>query len=205
MNNSILKIGFVFILSFGVSLMSIAQTAGYQFDFTQTEDFTVTGTSTLHSWTVKVAKIGGEPGIINSSFKAGETIEDFYFYVDIESMDGGRGATMNNKIKTALQATDYPKIEYRQTEAAPIKAGANDKNFQVFSKGELIIGGVSKNVELLLHGVKGDDGKITLTAEKPLKFSEYNITPPSAMFGQIVCGDDIQVNVKLLLAAVAQN
>ena len=42
-------------------------------------------------------------------------------------------------------------------------------------------------------GQKTEAG-ITLKGSKPLKFSEFDIEPPSATFGQIVCGDDIAVN-----------
>ncbi|MEL6922692.1 MAG: YceI family protein [Bacteroidota bacterium] len=193
------------LLTLGLSLSMVAQNAGYVVDYSHTEGFTVTGTSTLHSWTVKCNKIGGTEAVLSSNFKPGETIEAFYFFVEVESMDGGRGSTMNNKIKTALQAPDHPKVEYRQTAPATVQAGTDGADFQIVSSGELLIGGVSQPVELLLNGKKTADDKIVLTSTEPLTFSAFNITPPSAMFGQIVCGDDIAVNVKLMLEAKAQN
>ena len=66
-------------------------------------------------------------------------------------------------------------------------------NFKLISKGILKMAGQEKNVEIEVSGQKTDTG-IILKGSKPLKFSEFDIEPPSAMFGQIVCGDDIAVH-----------
>ena len=192
------------VLTFGVSLNMIAQT-GYEIDFSQTEGFNITGTSTLHGWTVQVNKIGGEPGVLDTDFSTGSTIDDFYFFAEVATMDGGRGSSMNTKIKNALKAEEHPKIKFKQTSPATVKAGSGDTDFRILSKGELTIAGNTKDVELLLSGKKMDGNKITLSGNVPLKFSEYSIEPPSAMFGQIVCGDDVEVNINLILKGKNQN
>ena len=153
----------------------------------------VTGTSTLHGWTVAVNEIQDVPQELVLSGDHENTIDSFAFGVVVSSMDGGRGASMNAKITKALQATAHPVITYQQNEPAIITDIDTDGNFKLISKGNLSMVGLEKAVEIEVMGQKTEDG-IILKGSKPLKFSEFEIEPPSAMFGQIVCGDDIAVN-----------
>ncbi|MEM6319042.1 MAG: YceI family protein [Bacteroidota bacterium] len=152
---------------------------------------TVTGTSTLHGWTVTANEVKDVPSSITISDE--KTIDDFRFGVVINSMDGGRGATMNTKIKNALQATEHPVITYEQSETAKITDQQEDGTFTLVSKGVLKMVGQEKPVSITVQGQQTAEGLI-LKGSHPLTFSEFDIEPPSAMFGQIVCGDDIAVN-----------
>ena len=100
---------------------------------------------------------------------------------------------MNAKITKALQAVNHPVITYQQNEPAIIGELDAAGNFKLLSKGILKMVGLEKVVEIEVLGQKTEAG-IILKGSKPLKFSEFDIEPPSAMFGQIVCGDDIAVN-----------
>ena len=97
------------------------------------------------------------------------------------------------KITNALQAAAHPVISYQQNESAVMSNIDDAGNFTLTSKGILKMVGLEKAIEIEVMGQKTDNGMV-LKGSKPLKFSEFEIEPPSAMFGQIVCGDDIAVN-----------
>jgi len=153
----------------------------------------VTGTSTLHGWTVAVNEVQDVPTTLALSGVDTMVIDSFSFGVVVSSMDGGRGASMNAKITKALQATSHPIIRYQQNEPSLIGDIDDTGNFKLTSKGILKMVGLEKAIEIEVMGQKTAEG-IILKGSKPLKFSEFDIEPPSAMFGQIVCGDDIAVN-----------
>ncbi len=179
------------ICSMVLSMTIKAQT--FQLATDSATTITVTGTSTLHGWTVAVNEIQDVPTTIILSGENENTVDSFAFGVVINSMDGGRGASMNAKITKALQAAAHPIISYQQNEPAVMSNMDDTGNFKLISKGILKMVGLEKAVEIEVMGQKTDSG-IVLKGSKPLKFSEFEIEPPSAMFGQIVCGDDIAVN-----------
>jgi len=175
-------------------LLSISTNAqSYQLAADSAITMTVTGTSTLHGWTVAVKEVKEVPQELAVSGGDSKAIENFNFGAVISSMDGGRGASMNTKITNALQAADHPIITYEQDEPLAISAIDDDGNFTGISKGTIKMVGLEKLISIEVTGQKTVDG-LVLKGTKPLKFSEFEIEPPSAMFGQIVCGDDIAVN-----------
>lgn len=166
----------------------------------------VDGTSTLHNWTSEVKELSGEiaflPEFLQKSPASGNAISQVNLKFKVESMDGGRGATMNNKIFAALQATSHPYITFQST-APVVCTGVKDAAAKVYNfkaKGNLTIGGVAKAVEVLLEGKPAGTGQYQFSGSHSFKMSDFNIEPPSAMFGQIVCGDDVTFRFELVAA-----
>ncbi|MFK7978743.1 MAG: YceI family protein [Saprospiraceae bacterium] len=184
---------FSFLFMLNMVLCSSIQAQTFQLATDTATTITVTGTSTLHGWTVAVNEVQDVPTTLTLSGENENTVDSFAFGVVINSMDGGRGASMNAKITNALQAATHPVISYQQNESAVISEVDDAGNFTLISKGLLKMVGMEKAIEIEVMGQKTDSG-IILKGSKPLKFSEFDIEPPSAMFGQIVCGDDIAVN-----------
>jgi len=149
----------------------------------------ITGTSTLHDWTVEANEVADFPESLSIDEGQNIVIDDFSFSVVVASLDGGRGASMNKKINTALLSETEPNIIFDQTESLTIDADST--NF--ISKGTLEIAGVSKDVEIACSAQKVDD-KIVFKGSKDLKMTDFNISPPTAMFGQIKTNDDITVH-----------
>ncbi len=177
------------IISVVLTNLTIAQS--YNLAADSSKQITVTGTSTLHGWTVTAKEVQDIPTTLVITEQ--NTIDSFSFGVVVNSMDGGRGASMNKKITGALQAAEHPIITFQQSEPAAISEIDSDGNFTLTSKGMLKMVGLEKAIEIIVNGKKTDNGLI-LKGSKPLTFSQFDIEPPSAMFGQIVCGDDIAVN-----------
>lgn len=185
----LLHISLFLLLSFVFTNLTFAQS--YNLAADSSTQMTVTGTSTLHGWTVAVNEVQDVPTEL--SISENMTVDNFSFGVVVNSMDGGRGASMNKKITDALKATAHPIITFQQSEPAAMSAIDAAGNFTLTSKGILNMVGLEKAIEIEVAGQKTANG-IILKGSKPLTFSQFDIEPPSAMFGQIVCGDDIAVN-----------
>jgi len=51
--------------------------------------------------------------------------------------------------------------------------------------------------DVMMEVITEDNSKLSFKGTLPLKLSDFNIEPPSAMFGQIVTGDEITLNFEL--------
>lgn len=144
----------------------------------------VEGTSTLRNWQ---AEVGTFSGTITTDNSGG--VSEVSLMMDVKSMDGGRGPDMNAKIYKALHAEEHPQMKFTGQ-----KAATGDGDYGVY--GTLNVGGASK---AMMVAAKGNLQSGKLTGEQKIKFSDFNIEPPSALFGQIVCHDDLLVKFELNL------
>ena len=147
------------------------------------EDYSVQieGTSTLHNWLVQVNEAKG----VMTIDSVGE-IEEVYMAFKVESMDGGRGPAMNDKIKKALGNDTHPWVEFNSEKISVNKQGQYEVN------GEINIGGEIRPITVEVEKTENRySGQLDMT------FSLFDIVPPSAMFGQIKCGDNLAINFEL--------
>lgn len=144
----------------------------------------VEGTSTLRDWQ---AEVGTFTGTITTD-GTGE-VSQVNLSMNVKSMDGGRGPDMNAKIYKALHADEHPDMTFTGQ-----KAATSEGDLGVY--GTLVVGGVSK--AMMVSAVGSLDSGV-LSGERAIKFSEFNIEPPSALFGTIVCHDDLLVKFELNL------
>jgi hypothetical protein len=150
----------------------------------------VTGTSSLTDWKVTSSDVTGVPEQLVFSDDE-KQITSFGFKVPIEGMDGGRGSSMNDKILTAFKSAENPFVEYNQTEPANVTKSGN--TYTITSTGTLSMAGTSKTITVVSTGVV-KNGVLIITGFQGVKMSDFNMTPPSAMFGQIKTHDDVVVN-----------
>lgn len=163
----------------------------YTFPKDSLPSISITGTSTLHGWTVTAGEIMDFPDELAINFIEGQTIDSFSFTVQVASLDGGRGASMNGKIQSALQATSSPTIEFRQTQPAVITN--SEGQWVLNSTGILSMAGKEKTVSVDVQ-LEQMEGGVSFKGSKDLKMSDYEMKPPSAMFGQIQTDDAITVH-----------
>ena len=140
----------------------------------------VEGSSTLKDWTAVVNDWQG-----NIITKEDGTVESVSVTLGVKSMDGGRGPDMNAKIYKALKAEDQPSIEFNG-----VGTGAGLTTSGVFK-----MAGQEKEITLnptgtLQGGLKGSYA---------LKLSDFQIEPPTALFGTIVTYDDVKIVFDLSL------
>ncbi|UJH90838.1 YceI family protein [Antarcticibacterium sp. 1MA-6-2] len=150
----------------------------------------VEGTSNVHDWEV-VAK--DQKGKLVAEFADGQLVKisQLEFAVQAESLKSGKSGMDKNTYK-ALKTDSNKDITYKLNKVNNIDC-VTAGSCKVTTSGTLTIAGTSKPVEITFDAkVTGD--KVTLTGSKSLKMTEFKVDPPTAMFGTITTGD--QVNIK---------
>ena len=148
---------------------------------------TVDGTSTLHDWTVTANTCSGSLVLDTNVLK------EISFEADVAGIVSTRGATMDKKTHNALKKEEHPKVIFSATEVA-FSEGDNQS-----ISGKLNVAGAAKDV-VVTASIKNTDGNIQLTGNYKITLQDYNMEPPTAMFGSIVVGDDVTVNFDLVFA-----
>jgi polyisoprenoid-binding protein YceI len=154
----------------------------------------VTGTSSLHDWEMVLSDFRATAEVTQNddgSFtltKAGLTGDANKLSSDNSMMD--------KKAHEALEAKKAPALTFRQSAPLNIQAG-NDKKVQI--KGNLTIAGETRPVSLPINLSYQESGNITVKGTATIQMSDYEMDPPTAMFGTIKTGDEVKVNINLEL------
>ncbi|PIF00966.1 MAG: hypothetical protein CR994_02660 [Maribacter sp.] len=172
------------ILVFINTVMGVAQE-----DYTLTDKgaITVDGSSTLHDWTVTANSYSG--GLVLND----KLLDSISLEVDVVGILSTRGATMDKKTHNALKMDEFPKIKFVARDVV-FSEGDN----QAIS-GTLNIAGVGKDV-VIETAIHRPEGRIRITGTYKITLQDFNMEPPTAMFGSIVVGDDVTVNFDLVFA-----
>ena len=187
-----LTILFVFLLVF-------VQAQTYTIDPENGVNISVKGNSTLHEWEAVASSVSDYPQALSTSIDSLSGFENFGFKVGVESLDGGRGASMNKKIKKALISDEYPHIIFKSSSVEIIPSDSENQN-QLNATGTLDIAGKSIDVEVVVQ-LAFSETDLVISGSKALKMSDFDIEPPTAMFGQIKTRDDITVHFEFRYVA----
>lgn len=189
-------------LAFCSSLTAYGQDVSYRLA-PEKSIMTISGTSSVHDWTCEVKELDGwiamPKSMANKMPKRGDSMKKASITAGVKNIISGRGMSMDKRTWEALKSEEFPQItfETRQTRVNKIvdlPAGT----FEMSVNGDLTIAGTVKPIEMILSGKKASDGSFHFTGSKQLKMTAFNVVPPTAMFGQIVAGDDVTVNFNLV-------
>ena len=173
----------------GISLIvllfavTMAQAQSFKID-TSNSKVVVEGTSNLRDWSASVGEFSGVLELDDAGNPAKVKLT-----LQVLSMDGGRGADMNAKIYKALKSEEHPVIIFESTSIDPGTMTAT---------GTLAMAGQQKDISVQGQ-IDLNEGRLTST--KDLKLSDFEIEPPSALFGQIKCRDEIKIMFDISLKA----
>ena len=164
---------------------------------------TVTGTSTLHDWTSEVKTVTGyveigEKLLKKGKVKTGDVISIVNIVVPVKSIISPRGSTMDKKTYKALKSEEHPEIKF-DLKDSKVESVDGDV-FQVSASGSLTIAGVTKDVEFPVDGKFSGVNKMGFTGSYKLNMVEYDMVPPSAMYGTIETGEEVEIKFELIVA-----
>lgn len=156
----------------------------------------VAGTSTLHDWDMVAEKASCD---IAFNFDGNNLtgLSALAFVVKAENLKSDHKG-MNKNAYKALNSEKYPEISFTSNFANVRSNGPN--SYVISAKGKLTISGVSKEVWLAgVSTVNPTDMSIQTMGSAKIKMSEYNVEPPSFMFGAMKTGDEITVKFSVTL------
>ena len=156
----------------------------------------IAGTSTLHDWDMASEKANCD---ISFTFDGTNLtgLSSLVFTVDAETLKSHHSGMDKNAYK-ALNVEKYPEISFSSSYANIKANGAN--SYILSAKGKLTIAGVTKEVWLAgITTINPSDMSMQTTGSAKIKMSEFNVEPPSFMFGAMKTGDEIIVKFNLTL------
>jgi len=177
-------------LLFSFVLLLSAPLLAQKYMVSPTSEVSVVGTSTIHDWESEVENVKGSAEfVVENGMIASIPMMDIT--IKAESIESGK-SKMNSLTYEALKSNNFPNILFKLTEVKEITGS------KVVVTGELMIAGVKRNVSV--QGIIESEGNmITITGAKKIDMTEYNIDPPSAMFGTIQVGKDVNILFTLKL------
>lgn len=186
------RLNLIFILVFVIGLvnMSMAQQS-YNLSSIKIK---VEGTSNIHDWHMM-----SEQGQCNAMFNWNGSVlnglSSLSFSMPAESLKSDSKVMDKNTYK-ALVTDKYPTISFNVI-TSNVKPG-NNNTYVVSVKGKMTISSVSKEVWLAGVATLNADKTVSVYGSYKFKMTEYNVTPPSIMFGSIVVGDELVIKFNLL-------
>jgi polyisoprenoid-binding protein YceI len=130
----------------------------------------------------------------------GKLVSSLMIEFPVKSIESPRGPVMDGKTYDALKSEEFPNITFLMKEN--VITSITDKSvnkFKLLVTGDLTIAGFIKTITLTLNGQRLDNYSFRFEGSYSLKMTEYNVVPPTAMFGQIVTGDEVTMAFNLLL------
>lgn len=165
----------------------------------ETSTVSVTGTSTLHNWKEELKKfdvdfLAGESGDQTITFK------NVQFNALVGNLKS-ESSLMDDKTFSALKKDKFPTVSFVSDKETTVTLNGNKFSGKV--SGELSIKGATKQVIITIQGTL-DNGIVTVSGMYPISMSDYGVKPPTALFGTIKSGNDIQVHFDLKFNKVSQ-
>lgn len=195
---SILMSASVFVLV-GMSITTKAQ------NFTiKSSKAVIQGTSSLHDWESDITKIQCK-GSFQSQNNKLRTLDNVEVKITVEGIKSKEGKTMDHKTYEAFTSDKNPFITYSFASAKIVVDAL--KNVTIDALGDLTMAGVTIPTKIMAKGKELANGDLQLTVIKKIKMTEFNMKPPTAVLGTIKVGDEVTVNINIVLirAKVALN
>ncbi|MCB0487612.1 MAG: YceI family protein [Cyclobacteriaceae bacterium] len=152
----------------------------------------VSGTSTLHDWTLTSTevKINATLQLTEGSVLIG--LESLSVVIPTKSLKSGHVAMDRNTYST-IDAERYPTIEFKMLSATV-------SNSVIHCLGQLTVAGATKKINLDTAFKIDTKQNLSCTGSIKLKMSDFNIEPPSFMFGTVTTGNEITISFQANLA-----
>lgn len=180
-------ISLALILSFGL-------TQAQDYKLSKSSEITFSGTSSIHDWTMVVENATGN-GFFVIENNAVKEVSELKLTIEAESLKSGKSGMDANAYK-ALNTNKYKNINFHLTSLKPINTQGDIS--KTMATGKLTISGVAKTVQIPTECKIDTNGRVICTGKLPMKMTDFNIEPPTAMFGTIKSGDEITVDFKAI-------
>lgn len=179
------------------SFLLCAVAAGAQARYTgSTIDLTVSGTSTLHDWTMKSVRADCSATITLNSAGQIAGVDELVFSTPATSLKSDHTGMDNNAYK-ALKTDKNPLISYTvgSVTVAPAEAGG----VVVTCRGKLTIAGAVRDEDIVALCKLNADNSISVTGTEKISMKEFSVDPPTFMLGTIKTGNEVVLAFHLIL------
>ncbi|HEY0175530.1 MAG TPA: YceI family protein [Pedobacter sp.] len=181
----------ILFLSF-FQLASFAAISQVKFHAKDNLQLVISGTSTLHDWTMKSTKADCNATLTLNSAGQPAGLTALSFSLPAESLKSDHTAMDKNAYK-ALKTEQFPSITYKLSSATVESDGS------IKCLGKLTIAGATLETDVLATAKLNADQSITISGSKKISMKDFKISPPTFMLGTVKTGNDIVVKYNLTL------
>ena len=153
---------------------------------------TISGTSSLHDWTMKSESTTCDAVFQINSQGDPLQLASMVVSVSSESLKSGKSG-MDKNAYSALKTDKNKQITFQL-------ASGEIKGKTIRCVGSLTIAGTTKQIDLDATYILLSDGSIQCKGSKKLAMRDYDVEPPSFMFGTVTTGNEITVSFEVVLA-----
>ncbi len=155
-------------------------------------DMKLSGTSSMHDWEMEASSASGEAQFMFKPGHEGElvSIKSLSFALEVENLKGEKSG-LNKNAYEALKSDKYKEICYKLGSST---VSAEKGGYLVKSKGNLTIAGFTNEITMDVHCVVNDNGSITSKGSYQLNMTDYQVEPPSFMWGVMKTGDAVTLD-----------
>ncbi|MCC7245438.1 MAG: YceI family protein [Saprospiraceae bacterium] len=150
----------------------------------------IQGTSNLHDWESTAKTMNGTGSMQTEGGKL-KAIQSLYVEIPVKSIKSTKGSIMDGKTYDALKSGSNPNIIFKLERVSGLTQSGG--NYDIKATGSLTIAGASKQIDLNVRGTQNGAGSFTFSGSKSLKMTDFNIKPPTALFGTLTTGDDVKI------------
>lgn len=155
-------------------------------------DLSVSGTSSLHDWTMTSESATGEAvgKVENNSLTA---LSKATVTMTAESLKSGKSGMDNNAYK-ALDTKKNPNVTFALKEIKSITK--KDGYYLVSASGTLTIAGTTKTLNIQAKTYPSGNS-IKFTGSNTFNLTDFKVDPPTALMGTVKTGDAVTINYTL--------
>lgn len=180
-------------IQFGIAVLLVAaigiptgSTYAQELELAPESELSIDGTSNRDDWTVYAKDVSARATGAEDSTVPSE-LEVTVVAAEIKS---DNSTIMDRLIQQSLNVSDHPTITYELLDAQP----SGDDETILTTTGRLTLAGVSREIEMDVQTERLEGGSVRYTGMTPLKFTDFDLQPPTAMFGALRTGDDVTVH-----------
>ncbi|SIT94335.1 YceI family protein [Pontibacter indicus] len=181
-----IKLLSVFSLLLGLSLGNTLF-AQDQYKLAGKPELKVKGTSTIHDWEMTSAQAQGTAEMILDGGTL-KNVKSASVTMKTQSIKSGTGK-MDEIAYVSLKAAKFPDIVFTLTSYRTLD------NNRAQATGNLTIAGTTKPVTFNVE-TSAKTGTVQMTGEANIKFTDFNIKPPTALLGSVKTGNDLKLIFK---------
>lgn len=174
----------------------------------------VSGTSTLHDWTVTTQSVDGRFSLGSlleeaASWKQLEVPDDgliplaLEVTIPVDSIVSGKSG-MDKVTYKSLDLPNHPAITYTLREArlsSNPEAETGDRLLVLQTTGDLTVAGAVHTLTTDMKVERLEDNRLRLSGQAPMSMTDFKIKPPKALLGAVKAGDDVEVLFRWTLPA----
>ena len=195
MKTNFIKIAlFAVMMTIGIS----AANAQAVYNLSAGSELKVSGTSSLHDWTMKTTKGNGKATFTMAGDQL-QSVSNLQVSFKAQTLKSGKDG-MDDKAYDALKVKNNPSITFTLREMKSLKQEGSAITYTAV--GDLTLAGEKREVTFTGTG-KAVDGAFKFQGKTSFKLTDFKVTPPTAMFGTIKTGDAVTVGFNVTFKSAA--